>query len=219
MEQTFDFLKKLKKNNDREWFEKNKNLYLAAKSEFEQFVESLVPGIHKFDKQISPDLKAKDCTFRIYKDVRFSKDKSPYKTNMGAVFNPGGKKTAVAGYYLHLEPGNSFFGGGVYMPEADKLNAIRQEIDYHPKEFLKCLKAAPFKKYFDGLSEEDKLKNPPKGFDKEHPLVEILKNKHFIVSHAIHDKQLLDKKNAAYILEGFKAMHPLMLFLRRASEV
>lgn len=218
MQTTLDFLKKLKNNNNKDWFEKNKALYLEAKEEFENFVTELIPGIHQFDKQISRELKAKDCTFRIYKDVRFSKDKTPYKTNMGAVFNPGGKKTAIAGYYLHLEPGNSFFGGGVYMPEADKLQAIRQEIDYHPKEFLKILNAPSFKKYFKGLDEEDKLKNPPKGFDKEHLLVEILKNKHFIVSHAISDKQLLDKKNIALILDGFKAMHPVMLFLRRASE-
>ena len=218
MKQTLDFLKKLKTNNNRDWFEKNKTAYLAAKESFETLVESMVPAIHKFDKQISKDLKAKDCTFRIYKDVRFSKDKSPYKTNMGAVFNPGGKKSAVAGYYLHIEPGNSFFGGGVYMPEADKLNAIRQEIDYHQKEFLKLMQAADFKKFYKGLSDEDKLKNPPKGYDKEHPLLDILKNKHFIVSHAISDKQLLDKNNTALIAEGFKAMHPLMRFLRRATE-
>jgi uncharacterized protein (TIGR02453 family) len=137
---------------------------------------------------------------------------------MGAVFNPGGKKKAVAGYYMHVEPGNSFFGGGVYMPDADRLHDIRQEIDYHQQEFSKLLKAKSFLNYFDGLSPEDKLKNPPKGFDKEHPLLDILKNKHFIVTHHISDKQLLDKKSKSYILEGFKAMHPLMEFLRRAGE-
>jgi uncharacterized protein (TIGR02453 family) len=104
------------------------------------------------------------------------------------------------------------------MPEADKLQAIRQEIDYHPKEFLKILNAANFKKYYKGLDAEDKLKNPPKGFEKDHPLLEILKNKHFIVSHPISDKQLLDKKSKTLILDGFKAMHPLLVFLRRASE-
>ncbi len=218
MQNTLEFLKKLSKNNNKEWFEKNKNIYLQAKEEFEKTVESLIPAIHKFDKQVSGELKAKDCTFRIYKDVRFSKDKTPYKTNMGAVFNPGGKKTAIAGYYLHIEPGKSFFGGGVYMPESDKLQAIRQEIDYHPKEFLKILNNIALKKYFNGLDEEDKLKNPPKGFDKDHALIEILKNKHFIVSHAISDKQLLDKKSNTLILEGFKAMQPLLVFLRRAME-
>ena len=218
MEQSLQFLKKLKSNNNREWFEKNKQLYLQAKEEFEGFVDDLIPSIHKFDKKISTDLKAKDCTFRIYKDVRFSKDKSPYKTNMGAVFNPGGKKTAIAGYYLHMEPGQSFFGGGVYMPEAEKLQAIRQEIDYHPKEFLKILNASSFKKYFNGLDEEDKLKNPPKGFDKDHPLVEILKHKHFIVSHAISDKQLLDKKAISILADGFKAMHPFLEYLRQAAD-
>lgn len=218
MQHTLEFLKKLKTNNNKDWFVNNKPVYLEAKAEFDALVESMIPDIHRFDAQISGDLKAKDCTFRIYKDVRFSKDKSPYKTNMGAVFNPGGKKTAVAGYYMHVEPGNSFFGGGVYMPDAERLHDIRQEIDYHQQEFTKLLKAKSFLNYFDGLSPEDKLKNPPKGFDKEHPLLDILKNKHFIVTHHISDKQLLDKKSKSYILEGFKAMHPLMEFLRRAGE-
>lgn len=218
MENVLRFLNKIKSNNNKEWFEKNKNAYLTAKEEFENFVSELIPGIHQFDKQVSVELKAKDCTFRIYKDVRFSKDKSPYKSNMGAVFNPGGKKSAIAGYYLHIEPGASFFGGGVYMPEADKLQAIRQEIDYQSKEFLKILNATHFKKYFNGLDAEDRLKNPPKGFEKDHPLIEILKNKHFIMSHAISDKQVLDKKSKALVLDGFKAMQPMMVFLRRASE-
>jgi uncharacterized protein (TIGR02453 family) len=210
MEKTLAFLKKIKSNNNKEWFEANKHTYLDAKQEFELMVDGLIKGIAKFDKKISPDMKGKDCTFRIYKDVRFSKDKTPYKSNMGASMNPGGKKSLVAGYYLHYEPGASFLAGGVYMPEPEMLQAIRQEIDYNPDALLKILKSAAFKKYFKGVDEEDKLKNPPKGFDKEHPQVELLKNKHFIVSHNLSDKQLSGKDFEKEVIAGFKAMQPFL---------
>lgn len=217
MEKTLNFLKKLKSNNNKEWFDKNKNLYLEAKEEFEQVIERLIKGIAKFDKKISPDLKGKDCTFRIYKDVRFSKDKTPYKTNFGASINPGGKKSLVAGYYLHLEPGAAFLAGGVYMPEPPLLNAIRQEIDYSPEALLKILKSAAFKKYFKGLDEEDKLKTAPKGFEKDHPQLELLKNRHFVVSYRLNDKDLLGKTFESTVISGFKAMHPFLEYLRDAT--
>jgi uncharacterized protein (DUF2461 family) len=178
MEKTIDFLKKIKSNNNKEWFEINKEKYLIAKAEFELVVDKLIKETHKFDKQISPELKGKDCTFRIYKDVRFSKDKTPYKSNMGASINPGGKKSLIAGYYL---------------------------------------KSASFKKYFNGLDEDGKLKTAPKGFEKDHPLLELLKNKHFIVSHKLSDKQLLDKNFVTTVASGFKAMHPLLNYLREAT--
>jgi len=218
MQKTFDFLKKLKSNNDKEWFDKNKDLYLEAKTEFEDFIDDLLNGIRKFDKQISPDLKAKNCTFRIYKDVRFSKDKTPYKINMGASMNPGGKKSLVAGYYFHMESGASFVAGGIYMPEPDLLQAIRQEIEYNSKPLLKILSSPSFKKYFKGFDEEDKLKTVPKGYDKSHPQIELLKNKHFVVSFKISDKQILDKKSVPLILDAFKAMKPLLDYLRVVSE-
>lgn len=218
METTFSFLKKLEANNNRDWFEKNKPAYLKAKEEFEVFVQEIINGIAKFDKRISPDLKVKDCTFRIYKDVRFSKDKTPYKNNMGASINPGGKKSLVAGYYFHLQPEGSFLAGGVYMPEPEMLNAIRQEIDYNSAPLLKILKSASFKKYFKGLDEEGALKTAPKGYDKEHPLIDLLRNRHFIASHAFTNKQVLDKNAAKEIVAGFKAMHPFLEYLRAATE-
>ncbi len=218
METTFSFLKKLEANNNRDWFEKNKPAYLKAKEEFEVFVQQIINGIAKFDKRISPDLQAKDCTFRIYKDVRFSKDKTPYKNNMGASINPGGKKSLVAGYYFHLQPEGSFLAGGVYMPEPEMLNAIRQEIDYNSAPLLKILKSASFKKYFKGLDEEGALKTAPKGYDKEHPLIDLLRNRHFIASHAFTNKQVLDKNAAKEIVAGFKAMHPFLEYLRAATE-
>jgi uncharacterized protein (TIGR02453 family) len=217
MKKTLAFLKDLKSNNNKEWFDKHKNLYLEAKEEFETDVDELIKEIRRFDKKISPDLKGKDCAFRIYKDVRFSKDKTPYKTNFGASISPGGKKSVEAGYYIHLEPGGSFLAGGVWMPEPPMLNAIRQEIDYNPQAFLKILKSASFKKYFKGLDEEDKLKTAPKGFEKDHPQIELLKNKHFIVSSQIAEKSLSDKNFVTAVASGFKAMYPLIQYLREAT--
>ncbi len=216
METTLHFLKKLKINNNREWFDSNKSEYLASKEIFEEFVSELIKGINKFDKKVSLDLKPKDCTFRIYKDVRFSKDKTPYKNNMSASINPGGKKSNIPGYYFHLEPEACFLAGGVYMPMPDDLKAIRQEIDYNPLPLINVLKSASFKKEFNGLDEEDKLKNPPKGFNKDHAHSEILKNKHFIVSRKFENKVILKKEGLSKTLDSFKAMYPFLDYLRKA---
>lgn len=217
MQKTIAFLKSIKSNNNRDWFEKNKEKYLQAKAEHELFVDAILKGLVKFDKRISPDMKGKDCVFRIYKDVRFSKDKTPYKTNFGASMSPGGKKSIVAGYYLHVEPGASFLAGGVYMPEPELLNAIRQEIDYNPEPLFKIMKSASFKKFFKGFDDEGKLKTAPKGFEKDHPNLELLKNKHFLVSYPISDKDLQAKDFEKLVVSGFKAMHPLIEYLREAS--
>jgi len=216
METTLHFLKKLKINNNREWFDSNKTEYLASKEIFEEFVSELIKGINKFDKKVSLDLKPKDCTFRIYKDVRFSKDKTPYKNNMSASINPGGKKSNIPGYYFHLEPDACFLAGGVYMPMPDVLKAIRQEIDYNPLPLINVLKSASFKKEFNGLDEEDKLKNPPKGFNKDHAHSEILKNRHFIVSQKFENKVILKKDGLSKTLDSFKAMYPFLDYLRKA---
>ncbi len=216
METTLHFLKKLKINNNREWFDSNKTEYLASKEIFEEFVSELIKGINKFDKKVSLDLKPKDCTFRIYKDVRFSKDKTPYKNNMSASINPGGKKSNIPGYYFHLEPDGCFLAGGVYMPMPDVLKAIRQEIDYNPLPLINVLKSASFKKEFNGLDEEDKLKNPPKGFNKDHVHSEILKNRHFIVSQKFENKVILKKEGLSKTLDSFKAMYPFLDYLRKA---
>ena len=216
METTLNFLKKLKINNNREWFDSNKTEYLASKEIFEEFVSELIKGINKFDKKVSLDLKPKDCTFRIYKDVRFSKDKTPYKNNMSASINPGGKKSNIPGYYFHLEPDACFLAGGVYMPMPDILKAIRQEIDYNPLPLINVLKSASFKKEFNGLDEEDKLKNPPKGFNKDHAHSEILKNRHFIVSQKFENKVILKKEGLSKTLDSCKAMYPFLDYLRKA---
>ena len=217
MQNALNFLKKIKKNNNRELFEKNKPVYLKVKEEHEELVQQVINNIAKFDPTIA-GLEAAKTTFRIYKDVRFSKDKTPYKTNFGASINPGGKSSDIPGYYLHIEPGNSFFAGGSFMPMPDKLAAIRQEIDYNFANFKKILAQKEFKKYFDGISDEGKLVNPPKGYDKENPAAEILKNKHFIVVYNIDDKILLSKEYPKHAASVFKAMSPFILFLREAMK-
>ncbi len=218
LQKSLAFLKRLKNNNNREWFDSHKNDFIEAKLEFEEFVQKLIQSIVKFDKEVSPDLLAKDCVFRIYKDVRFSKDKTPYKTNFGASINPGGKKSLKAGYYFHLQPDNIFIAGGNYMPMPDQLQAIRQEIDYNGDKLEKILKSKNYSAYFNGLDEEDKLKTVPKGYDKEHKQIELLKLKSFIAYKEIEVKTIGSKDFLTYLVNGYKAMMPLNQFLREASD-
>ena len=136
---------------------------------------------------------------------------------MGASINPGGRKIHSAGYYIHFEPGNSFVAGGMYQPEPDKLASIRQEIDYNFQTINKIFSAKSFKKYFDGLDEIEKLKTTPKGYPKDHPHLDLLQHKHFIVSFKLKDKEILDNKDVDSIIEGIKAMYPFVDFLRHAT--
>lgn len=214
---TFTFLKDLKKNNNKEWFDIHRPDYEIAKTNFRGFIDELIAGISKFDPAVK-HLEAKNCVFRINRDVRFSANKLPYKSNMGASISPGGKKSFTAGYYFHLEPGASFLAGGMWQPEPVYLNAIRQEIDYNAAEFKKILNSKTFKNYFGALSDEDKLKAVPRGYDKAHPEIELLKHKSFIVVHELADKTVLSKDFLKQSAAVFKALHPLNLFLRRACD-
>lgn len=183
------FLKDIARNNNREWFEKNKPVYLSAKAEFENFLVDVHMELLKFDESLA-GLNPRKIAFRIYRDVRFSKDKRPYKVNMGAGFSPKGKMEQEPGYYVHLEPGKSFVAGGIYMPNPENLAKIRQEIDYNAKPLLSILNDKTFKKYFDGLADWDRVKTAPKGYPKDHPQIELLKNKSFVVSHAFTDDEV-----------------------------
>jgi uncharacterized protein (TIGR02453 family) len=187
------FLKSIAKNNNREWFEKNKPTYLEAKQSFEDFLEAAHKELLKFDEGLG-GLNPRKMGFRIYRDVRFSKDKRPYKVNMGAGFSPKGKMEQEPGYYLHLEPNNkSFVAGGVYMPNPENLAKIRQEIDYNPDKLLKVLTDKKFKKYFSELDDFDKLKTAPKGYPKDHEHINLLQHKSFIVSHPFTDLQVTNR--------------------------
>jgi uncharacterized protein (TIGR02453 family) len=211
------FLKDIARNNNREWFEKNKAKYLQAKLNFEDFLEALHKELLKFDVSLA-GLNARKLGFRIYRDVRFSKDKRPYKINMGAGFSSGGKMMQAPGYYIHIEPGNNFVAAGMYMPDAANLAKIRQEIDYNTAAFLKILSDKKFKKYFNGLDDFDRVKTAPKGYAKDHPQIEILKNKSYIVSHAIPDKIVKDKKFVKYVSNVCKSAKNINDFLREALQ-
>lgn len=212
---TLKFLSAIKKNNNREWFLANKKEYDAAKSDFIEFVQQLITGIAAFDKRVA-GLEAKNCVFRINRDVRFSHDKSPYKTNMGASISPGGKKSPAAGYYFHVEPGDSFVAGGMFQPEPDKLKVVREDILYEPDEFKKIIGSKDFKKHYSKLWDEGKLKTAPKGFDKEHPDIELVKFKSYIVLKNISDKEVLDKNMLKNALEAYKALKPMNDFLNKS---
>ncbi len=215
---TLKFLSALKKNNNRDWFLANKKDYDAAKKDFTDYVQKMITSISVFDKRIA-GLEAKNCLFRINRDVRFSNDKSPYKSNMGAHMTPGGKKSPAAGYYFHAEPGGAFIAGGMWMPEPDKLKAVREDILYDPAAFKKIIGSKEFKKHYSGLTDEGKLKTAPKGFDKENPHIDLVKYKSYVVVKKISDKELTDKNLVKNVLEAFKALKPLNDFLNKSAGV
>lgn len=213
------FLKDLRKNNNKEWFDKNRAQYEAAKQDFGQLVQTLIDRFANKDEDIA-HLKAKDCTFRINRDVRFSKDKSPYKTNMGASINKGGKKTMTAGYYFHFEPSNSFVGGGLYAPMPEDLKKVRQEIDYSFDEFKEIIGSKKFKAIYGDLnrSNEYSLSRPPKGYEQDNPAIEYLKLKSFIAMTNITDAELTGKDLVKKITDAFEALMPVIKFMHRAME-
>jgi len=214
---TLQFLKSLHKNNNREWFLKNKQNYDAAKENFLVFVDEILKGIQKFDPTLN-ELLPKQCVFRINRDVRFSKNKEPYKNNFGASFSKGAKKINAAGYYFHLEPGASFIGGGLWMPEAPDLQKLRQEIDYSYKEFKSILGNTKFKNTFGSLTTEAKLSRPPKGYDIDNPAIEFLKLKSFTAIVPIADKDIFNENMVKQSLTVFKTLSPLVQFLNRAID-
>lgn len=216
---TVEFLKRLAKNNDKSWFDAHRKEYDAARADYCQFIDALIQKIKKFDTGLN-DLEGKNCLFRINRDVRFSKDKSPYKTNFGASINQGGKKSGLAGYYFHLEPGKSFFGGGIWMPEPDKVKKIRQEIDYCYDEFKKIIRSKPFTGVYGDLyaGEDAKLSRVPQGFEKDNPAGEYLKLKSWLAMKEISDAQLISDALVDDTVKAAKALMPLNVFLNRAME-
>lgn len=217
---TLQFLTKLKKNNSREWFNLHRADYEAAKENFIELVNQILANTSQFDQELSL-LTYKDCIFRINRDVRFSKNKDPYKNNMAAYFVKGGKKSWLAGYYFHCEPGGkSFIGGGLYGGEPDQIKKVRQEIDYNWEEFKGILENKTFKKIFEDLSREEgmSLIREPKGYEKDNPAIDYIKLKNFIVSVPVSDEELTDKKLIKKIITCFATMQPLLHFLNRAME-
>jgi len=216
---TLKFLKDLRKNNNKPWFEDHRDGYEKAKADFLELIDDVVTDLQKSDDDIK-GIEAKSCLFRINRDVRFSKDKSPYKTNFGASIKRAGKKSVFAGYYVHLEPGESFSGGGIWMPEADAMKKIRQEISYCHDEFEEILKEKKFKKVFGKLfaDKEVSLTNLPKGYEKDDPAAEYLKLKSWLAIRQISDEEVTSSKYRKIILDSFTALQPMIKFINRALE-
>lgn len=215
---TVKFLKQLKKNNNKLWFDSHKKQYLAAKEDFEELVKQIIIRFGKIDADIG-SLQYKNCIFRIYRDVRFSKDKTPYKTHLAARFTRNGQAVHFPTYYLHIEPGGmTDVGGGIWRPDTEELQKVRQEIDYNYKKFDSIVKSKKFQKYFDGLEQEDLLSRPPKGYDEDNPAIEYLKLKSFFAGTVLEDKDLTSENLVSKITSIFEATKPLVDFLCRALD-
>ena len=214
---TFQFLKELKVNNYKEWFDENRSRYTALRSEFEQFIQAVIGEIGLFDRE-SAQTTAKASIFRINRDIRFSNNKEPYKTNFGAFIARGGRKGIRAGYYIHVEPGECFLAGGIYMPSGPMLKAIREEIYENSEEFRAILADPSFQKHFGGTLWGEMLKTAPKGFPKDWPYIEYLKYKHYTLIK--NEPDILYKKPdfIGEVRAVFKAMKPFNDFLNRAVE-
>ncbi len=214
MQQLLIFLKELSENNNRDWFEANRQRYLALKEQYERWLEGVIDGIAKFDA-VTGRPAVKDCVFRIYRDVRFSKDKQPYKTHIGAFIAAGGRKSEKAGFYVHIEPSNSLMGGGIYMPPPENLKKIRNEIYFNGNDFKKILNDPGFRKVFPGLY-DDKISRAPREYDPTVADTELLKYKSYFVERSFTDREVTAAGFAAKVVESCRIILPMNNFLNRA---
>lgn len=210
------FLTELKENNNREWFNSNKERYNKLRREFTIFVQILIEKISVFDKEIC-NLKPEDCIFRIYRDIRFSNDKTPYKTNFGAFIAKGGRKLERAGYYVHFEPGDCFLAGGIYRPSNDILKKVRNEIFYNIEDFLKIINDKNFIIHFKTIDGE-KLSKVPAGFPSDFEYNELLKFKSYNIIYDMDNKFLSDNNFINRVCYIFELMYPFNKFINDAIE-
>ncbi|QPH38521.1 DUF2461 domain-containing protein [Pedobacter endophyticus] len=212
--ESLQFIQDVAENNNREWFAENKAVYEDAKADVLALVGQIIPELAKVDPVLSAEADPKKCLLRIYRDVRFSKNKDPYKNNFGIWFSSkkGGNEP---GYYLHIQPGKSFVAGGYWMPEPVHLKLIRQEIDYNIGDFKEIIEEKNFKKHFK-LGVDNALKNAPKGYDPNDPNIELLKLKSFEATMRIDDEAFLKPAIVDKLITSFKTVQPLVAFLRNA---
>ena len=215
--ETINFLNLVAANNNREWFAANKNLHEEAKEDLFPFIAKLIKELSAIDPLYSSATEPKKALMRIYRDVRFSKNKDPYKKNFGIAFDVKGYGPNTPSYYLHIQPGNCFFGVGFWQPEASVLKQIREEIDYNAEEFLKVINEEKFNKTYK-LSDEDKLKKAPKGYEIDHPQIDFLKLKSFIAIYPIADLEFLKPTIVDKLITAFATIQPFVLFLRKATD-
>ncbi|MFO7934871.1 MAG: DUF2461 domain-containing protein [Bacteroidales bacterium] len=215
METILCFLRELSENNNREWFEENKKRYLQSLEIFRSFVARVIAGIAVFDpamKWVEP----KDSIFRIYKDVRFSRDKTPYKTNFGSWMARGGRQSNDAGYYFHLQPGASFMAAGVYMPPKEQLHLIRQEIVFNPEAFREVFHDPWINKHYQRSGDQDKLKKGPADFPGDTEMIEEIKYKHYIFSKSYSDQEIVSKDFPQRLVEDYRGLFPVVHYLNNA---
>jgi uncharacterized protein (TIGR02453 family) len=216
MDRMLRFLSELDKNNNRDWFHAHQPEFLEAKITFEKFVSQMIVRISQFDPHVK-GVSASSSIFRIYRDTRFSNDKTPYKTNFGAHMCRGGKNSGDPGYYFHVQPGECFNSAGIYMPSSDKLKLIRREIVNFPDDFKKLIEDPDFVKEYT-LSQEDKLKRPPVGFPADFELIEYLKLKNYCPWIPLHDSMLSSPDLLDFVIDRYCRMKPFNDFIYRALE-
>ena len=207
----FDFLKKLAANNNREWFKAHRETYDAVVSEVEALASILIARISFFEPAVMR-LEPKDCMYRIYRDIRYSKDKSPYKNHIGIFVNPKGKKSLHCGYYLHFEPGNCMIAGGGWCPTTEMLRALRQSIVDNIDEFKDIVTDPTFRDNFPTIGME-RLKTAPKGFPKDFPYMEYLQPKDYIIWRSVPDSFFSEPDFIDQTVKAFEAMKPYHDFL------
>jgi uncharacterized protein (TIGR02453 family) len=214
---TLQFLEDLKANNNRDWFLENKKRYDAFKKDYHQLVADFLDAMKPLDPSLEM-LEVKNCTFRINRDIRFSKDKSPYKAHLGVWLSSGTKGQNRSGYYVHIEKGASFIAGGLYSPEAEDLKKVRKEIAFFYDDLEEILHDKNFKKEFGDFdrTETNALKNPPRGYEKDHPAIEYLKLKSFTTTQKFDVSAVLQHGFVAEMSKKLILLKPLNEFINRA---
>jgi len=216
MQEVLNFLSELKGNNNKEWFDQNRSRYEASRKKVLFLTELIIHEVARFDPEIGVQ-DPKNCVFRIFRDVRFATDKTPYKINMGSFIAKGGRKNVSAGYYLHIEPGASFVGGGSYCPPADALKAFRTEIFDRSDDFKQLIYKDSFHQLYPELY-DDKLKTAPKGFPKEFPEIDLLKYKSYAFTSKLDDSVIIGENFVRKIVTAMKELYPVNQFLNTALD-
>jgi uncharacterized protein (TIGR02453 family) len=214
---TLDFLTDLSKNNKKEWMDDNKKRYQEAKSQVIELVAEVIGKASVFDSGLI-GVEPKKTLFRINRDIRFSNNKDPYKTNFGAAIVSGGRKSGNAGYYLHIKPGDNMIGGGIYQPQPETLQKVRQEIDYNGKKIRSIIEDKDFKSIYKELHSEDSLKTAPKGYPKDHSDLDLLQLKHYVFMYKVSDQKATSKSFTDEIVKAYKTLYPFNQFLQEAIQ-
>ena len=214
--ETLEFLTALIKNNNREWFAANKATYEKARENVVEFAAALLAELHKMDPEIDDAIDPKKSVMRIYRDIRFSKNKTPYKNNFGISVPTKGVRNGGAEYYMHITPGASFIGGGYWMPENDHLKKIRQEIDYNADDLKKIIDEPEFVTLFGDFRKQEQLKTVPREYSADNENIELLKLKSFVAWHKITDKELTKADVVENITRICTKIYPLNVFLKNA---